>query len=54
MKIEKNERTNVTIAKMRKGQYWVNFIMVSPSKFLINGLKNNENNNPDEANRYKL
>ena len=53
MKIEKNERTNVTITKIRNGQYWVN-LNTSPSRFLIRGLKNNENNNPDEANKYKL
>ena len=45
---------NVTIVKMRNGQYWLNLSSTFPSRSLIMGLKNIENNNPDEASKYKL
>lgn len=45
---------NVTIVKMRNGQYWLNLSKTFPSRSLIMGLKNIENNNPDEASKYKL
>lgn len=44
----------VTIVKIRNGQYWLNLSNTFPSRSLIIGLKNIENNNPDEASRYKL
>ena len=54
MKMQKNDNTNVTITKIRNGQYWVNFITTLPSRSLMRGRKNNENNSPDEASKYKL
>ena len=54
MKMHKNDNTNVTITKMRNGQYCVNFITTLPSKSLMRGRKNNENNIPDEASKCKL
>ena len=54
MKMQKNDNTNVTMVKMRNGQYWLNLSNTLPSKSLMRGLKNIENNSPDDASRYKL